>query len=375
MNNMSVSEYMKKAMAQSRQFHAMEPIGERGSLVPIEPDKPWANEKIPYAIGVDLSKLRFKVPSNLSDKNQEIVIAKPDGSDGPVMHKEAMRVLGHNCGFKVDFIEKLPIHLRAEVVNEMLRQHRPQDFFLSGTPEIISDISAGWREICSHAEIAQKAFNAIKTISQDCTIKDYSVTPVGMKVKIITERRQPITKKVGDALAYGISVHHRYGSLLKTSLFTERLSCLNGAKTIDESFSWQSEKVGGCQSQLEFVVMSVNHTLEQYNNFVQRARIMSEVMVEGDPKEALLVRSRALGIPEKFLPVVLEAFEREEGNTEWDMLNALTRFATHAQHSDLTENHRDKFITGAGQWVTEFDMVNARMPRVMALAAGAQILE
>lgn len=77
-----------------------------------------------------------------------------------------------------------------------------------------------------------------------------------------------------------------------------------------------------------------------------------------------------MGLPQRYWPALLAAFDEEPGDTEWDMLNAFTRLGTHNNLGSTSRNVQ----RAAGDWVGNFEMVTARLPRPMAQAVGAEIL-
>ena len=97
---------------------------------------------------------------------------------------------------------------------------------------------------------------------------------------------------------------------------------------------------------------------------------MAATQFEGDPSVVLRERASAMGLPKRYHPKLLDAFSQEDGNTEWSLLNAFTRLAS---HYDLDkEVSRDLMLT-AGEWVTGFDVINAKCPRPLATRLGLKI--
>ena len=110
-----------------------------------------------------------------------------------------------------------------------------------------------------------------------------------------------------------------------------------------------------------------------FDNLVSKARAMAADEFVGDAHEILTNRARTLGVPIGLVPGVLAAFDEEPGGTEWDLMNAVTRFATHDDR--VSPRQKEAFQETSGHWVDEYDRVTAKLPRRMASRIGASIIE
>jgi hypothetical protein len=175
-------------------------------------------------------------------------------------------------------------------------------------------------------------------------------------------------------LSLGMLVEHAYGVFLGASLYVERLSCLNGMTTTKQAFQWKMSAGAGAQrSQLDWVLVGVANALAAFDDVVEKARMMAAVSVGGDAERMLLERARAMRLPRGYDDALLAAWRVEPDQTEWGMLNAFTRFATHSD--TLNDRQRASLQHTAGEWAERFDMVSARLPRPIAEAVGASIYE
>ncbi len=69
---------------------------------------------------------------------------------------------------------------------------------------------------------------------------------------------------------------------------------------------------------------------------------------------------------------IAAAYDEEPGNTEWHLVNALTRVATHS--ADVSPNRQRLLQNIAGEFTRDFSLVDARLPNSVALRVGARIL-
>jgi hypothetical protein len=343
----------------------------REPCVKVDVTQPWAAVAMPNSIGVDMCMSRVVI----DDTGENLCLEMPNGQLGPAFDKEGLRLLGHHTGFKVDFIHKLPINMQADVVSEMMRQHRSQDFQFVGDDKINS-VSPGWRDIAGHPEVCQVAYDAMKIASKstDVEVRNFRKDNTGMSCWFVMHSiSDSVTKQRGDVIRAGIALKHRYGSLLQASLFIDRLVCLNGMVVTQEGFSWAQRGDGNINRQMDYLVFAVNEAVDNFPTLINRAKSMANTTIDGDPRDALLARARAMKIDPKYFPDIISAYEIEGGSNEWMMLQAITRWATH--NNVLEADKRDNVLASSGSWAYDFDLVNARLPRPLAERFGAQIME
>jgi heme-degrading monooxygenase HmoA len=180
-------------------------------------------------------------------------------------------------------------------------------------------------------------------------------------------------RAVGDVLSLGIELQHRYGSLLEVYLYVERLICLNGMVSNRKEFEWKQALTGNNIEQLEWVKTGISQAVLEWPNIITRSRRMAATPLGGNPERAVAERASAMGLRTAQVMQVIEAFRQEPITTEWGALNAITHWATHSPK--ITREQQNRVQAAAGNWISVFDLVNARLPRPMAEAIGATIIE
>ena len=68
----------------------------------------------------------------------------------------------------------------------------------------------------------------------------------------------------------------------------------------------------------------------------------------------------------------IDAFEAEPGDTHYSIQNAFTRLAS---HGNLPERARYAVMESSGDWMANFQLVTATLPRPIAQLVGAQIID
>lgn len=365
----SIEDLIGKALSGELNVREVPDYSKRELIVPIDVSMPWAKDGIPMSVGCDLSMLRMNA-------GEEKLVVKIPGitSDEFTFSEEGLRLLGHATGYKVDFIKKMPLNLQADIINHCCMQHRNQIVQLSGYNNIIDQLSPGWRHLCSHAEVAQLAYNTLTSKLKEVKIESYVVNEGLMILKLSTNRKEKVTAKRGDVLIQGLKVVHRPGINIEVAQFIKRLECENGMTSECQQFPWINQKCGSLQDQLDFLVKGIYNSLDGFKQVVEKAKEMAATPIHGEPREALLVRAKSMKIPIKYTQHLVDAYDAEPGATEWDMLNALTRFGTHSRAPGVTAEFREAIQTSAGSWTASFDLVNARMPRSIAEFVGADII-
>jgi hypothetical protein len=367
--------------------HGVVKLGAREPSIPIDESKPWAQFAKPQGVLMNIQdaviapNMTTVTKGEGENAREEQIMAglrlTAKGEDLGVIDREAVRELGRMIGFKVDFIDKLSGNpaLACQVVNHMIGEYRPQLMMFAGDGERVRDVCPGWRETASHAEVAQKAYDVMAAQYPDVHIKTCSVGNDGHLELILTVDvgNGQITPQAGDYLKGGIRVTHRYGTEVKVGLFAERLICTNGLTACSTTYGWTARGAGSVTAQLAYLETQIIESMGRFQALVDNAKKMAETKVSGDPERAIKERMKQMGVPARHLDAILDAFRQEPGDTEWHMLNAITRFATHAL--GIGRNLREALMEGSGDWVQQFDVVKARIPRSIANRVGAEILQ
>jgi hypothetical protein len=137
-----------------------------------------------------------------------------------------------------------------------------------------------------------------------------------------------------------------------------------------QEFSWKSRSVGDAESQLNWMMIAMVDAIEAFDRLVGQSHKMLETRIEGDAEQALRERARAMRVPARYDDRLIDSFRQEPGATEWHLLNAFTRMATHA---NLPLDAARLIMDASGQWIDGFDLVSARLPRPVAMRIGARI--
>lgn len=349
-------------------------------------DRPWAQWQLPQIYRHDIGDLSVHVDliKRNDDKEEDSaleqkLVLRGSGETIGYPSRTALKELASRVGMPVDFIERLPLYMQADVIQEVIdqaSQKRDMDFSLAVQDDTIINIIPGWRETISHADVCESTFKLLKDVyggtDRDIEIAEAEILSNGnMLSRFLTPVQQPVTRRVGDILQMGVQVSHAYGITLDTCLFTRRLVCLNGATSIQQEFSWTQRSMGKPEHQLAWLRAGVNEVVAAFDLFVERAKLMAETTFNGNPHEVLKQRAEHMRLPRRHWRALLDAFDEEEGDTEWHLANAFTRLAT---HGGMALNERARLENAAGMWIQDFDMVNARLPRPMAARVGAIIL-
>ena len=330
----------------------------------IDPTMPWANWDNPTIYDAHIHEVEVR------RTNGDLSLMRGDERLGKV-NTHCLRELSTRVGFPVDFVEKLDLDLRELVINDRIQAARPQDFCFAVENDQVSNIMPGWRGINAHPTVAQLAYNVTQDLLGGVAIKTASVGSGEMVLRFGTDFKRPVTRRKGDVLSAGIEVRHSYGMDLGCSLFVERLVCTNGMTGFKNDFDWSRRTMGDAQSQLGFLTEGITRAAGQFEELVAKGQEMAEAKFSGDYATAIHERARLLHIPRRFWGDIVTAFNEEPGDTEWALLNAFTRFATHRADYALSR----RLQADAGNWLTGFDIVTARLPRLIATRIGGQIME
>lgn len=186
-------------------------------------------------------------------------------------------------------------------------------------------------------------------------------TTLRVFLKSKREFQVPVTRKVGDSISAGTILTYSPAHQILFTGYIERLICLNGARTNENIFSWQAD-ADIAQEQIHFIKENFLRAISHLSRFSVKAKQMAGLKIS-EPAKVLELYAKNMKIPMELLPALLENFEEEPEYTEWGIFNAVTRAATHdARFSGISE----KLQLSAGEWVKNYDRVNANVPREIA---------
>jgi hypothetical protein len=348
------------------------PNGE-GSLVTIDPDQPWAGWEVPDQ---HMGMLNNVIATE-RDGAIQLALVDPDsptddwialGSVGG----PALKQMSSYCGFPVDFVQKLPAALRAEVITDRARTANYHGFtFLTRHGEL-TNLMPDWREILPYSHAAQFAYDRLRSRLGDVTVEEARIGGERMRLLLFTPVERPITPAVGDILQLGLEVRHDYSRALEVQVYARRLACINGMTTLQQQFQWTHRTLGTAEHQLNWLGEGIDGAIRAYDELVQRATLMAQTRFEGEAHTVLAERARALRIANRLVPRIMDAFDQEPGETEWHLVNAITRFGTHSE--DISDRQRDVLLNTAGEFTRQFELVDARLPQHVAQRVGAHII-
>jgi hypothetical protein len=332
-------------------------------------DYPWSDWPIPEVVKTEV----HGIVMSHDEAGRVFFCQTEEVTHGPVLGlatPNALRELSTRIGFPLDFVRKLTPGLQTAVLNERIQRAPNLSYSFVIVEGQVTDAVPGKREIVPHAEIVQSAYDQLKKTVEgepDVVVEDAQGR---LSFRLLTGIEEAVTKKPGDVLRMGIEVEHAYGFELRVCLYTERLVCANGMTAVQRDYEWTSSAAGTKEEQLFWLRQRVFDAAQAFSSFVERAKAMAAARIEGDPGEALIRRARLLGLPRSQDALLIEAFDEEPGATEWDLLNAFTRFATHDAGSRLGK----KLQSQAGRTVEQFEVVKAELPLSVARKVGAKIL-
>jgi hypothetical protein len=336
----------------------------RENTVEIDANRPWSGWGNLEAVSADIKDIRigYQQEAGFDVRLGDEVIARAD--------RGIIEALGLHARFPVDFVTKLTPDLQVAIMNDRVSSLPKKDMSVVVRDGAAVNLMPRWRDIVNPAEMAQTAYNAMASLG-DTSVMSASFNGESMQVRLITEEATAVTEVEGDALRFGIELIYKPSEIIEVNLYNTRIRCDNQFVSSNQAYGWSQRNIGTADAQMSWVGVGITTALEQRQEIVNRARTMAGTQIQGDPRDALRERVRALGL-NRYYNRILEAFEQEPGTTEWAMLNALTRFATHDE--ELGQSVRNRIQRGSGGWVENFDLVNARLPRQLAMRAGAEIL-
>jgi len=335
--------------------------------VDIMPNMPWSDVTNHRVVHTSL----LAIEAGVNQDNRLVLTTPEDGVVGGLTSRSAIE-FGWLGVFPADFIMKLSPRLQAEVINERIQTARPIPLNLVIDDQNVQHFTHGSRDITSYADLAQTFYNVFATHDTP-TIKQFQINDDGLRIVLTGQRQQMITPVVGDILQMGTSLVFAPGRNIEIALYVERLVCTNGMVSNQNVFGWSQRTATGRNHQLLWTNVATEEVFNQFGAIVDKSRQMAAIAFDGDYHTVLRERTKAMRLSDRAFPRILEAFEQEPGNTEWHLLNAITRYAAH--DDTVSDNHSREIQAAAGAWAAGFDMVNARMPRPIATRVGATILE
>lgn len=356
-----------------QEIEAMEPTSDRTPIM-IDAGKPWSGWESPDITKVRLKELDVRLDRSFDrvDDPKLIFATKDDVVLGDTT-TQGLRLLSEHVQFPTDFVQKLQPELSAAVINDRIGSVDVRDRELSivTRQNRVVGVNAGWRESAPYEEVAQLAYDTIESVYGRPIIDRASLDDRGAQLRFLLPIEQPITRSAGDVLQMGLNIDQFYGESIKVSLFALRLACLNGMTSSEQAFSWTQRAASSVEHQLQWARIAIADALTAYENLINRARQMAQHSVHGDAHTVLREHARAMRLPQRQLTNLLAAYDEEPMATSWGMLNAFTRLATHVQ---LPGDLAQRLMNSAGEWVANFDLVSCKLPRPMAIAAGAEII-
>jgi hypothetical protein len=332
-----------------------------GEVVPM----PWADWPSPTTETMDIKLLRVQPGDSGMEVTGPLGVigrATPGFMDG----------LGYEVVFPQGFIEKLSPRLQVEVINERIASTNKGEFTLVIEDGELIRLAAKGREIIPARRVAEFAHEHLETAFGSVLIPEARLNSGEALLRFDLPVEQPITRAVGDVLRLGLQLEQSYRDGMNVSLYMTRLVCLNGMTADKRAFSWRIKEEKTEAAQLDWLRHALGALPTAYERIVERSRLMAETRFTGDYQTVLRGAARAFGLPSRYLPQLVEAFEQEPGDTWWSVLNAFTRTAT---HSNISVNTRQALWAGAGDWAGRFEICTAELPRSLASSVGARILE
>jgi len=332
---------------------------------------PWREWSAPRFHEISLGDLRVTCEDDklvLKDLSANDVIG--EASDATLW------TISDEVDMPFNFISKLPKSMRVDIFNNRIEAARDREVMLVVDPsDELPQVSSFIRRnlgILSYQETCEIAYETLGlTLPEEPTVDHAFVGARGMTLRLLTPLEMPVTRKVGDTLGMGIEINQFYGTTTDVSLFMRRLICLNGMTRDAQTFQWRRAAESTPEFQRMWLRESIVNSMSNYEQTVERAQMMAVTRLEGDPREALMARARAAGIPARHHESLWTAFQAEPEPTEWGIANAMTRLATHTALPGQL-NRRMRAI--AGEWTGAFDLCTARLPRPVAEHIGAEIV-
>lgn len=283
-------------------------------------------------------------------------------------------------GYPHTFVMSMPMNIRLQIIAECIERFRNdrdrQVQFVARGKRIVSFCN-GRRPILNDIDILAQCFEFLYDAFGDRIKIDHIDIGDELLVRFVTPFAGRVTPAEGDVLQAYVEVRYSFSGGLSVSLFVKRLICTNGMTANEKLFSWRSGDISQSE-QLEWLAVTCGEVLGTFPDLIERAKIMSSTLVRQGAdvdvmRTALMARLTAMEIPRKYHETVYNNWLEEPGNTEWDMLNAVTRAGTHSP--DIPDNVKSTLCRSGGQWVASFNFTNARLSLPLAKSIGAEILD
>ncbi len=336
----------------------------------IDQSKPWAQWAEPKVANAKLSEMIIQLDWHENDIADLVLYNRESDELINRLTLSSLAQLGTYGKFPASFVTQLTPLTAKEVINECLGNADDREMTVISDGDRITNFMPGSRELIPYHQTAQfvhdtlsKIYGSIATVEARANGR--------MRCRFTTGAQDKVTTKKGDILSLGVTVEQSYGGTIELDLYAERLICLNGMTSNRSEFKWAQKSGSTRNAQFAWLRQGMEEVTSGFENLLTRARLMAQTTVVGDPEKVLIEHAKAMNLPQRFWADLLAAFREEPGNTEWDLLNAFTRLAT---HGGLEAAHVSRVQGAAGSWVEEFDMVTARLPRPMAHAVGAEIM-
>jgi hypothetical protein len=349
-------------------------------LLPITPEMPWSELEEPIAYSAQTRQLSVS-PLVKEDKptgELNLFRSVQTGEDGPITQEllglagsTFMQQFAWALKFPKEFVEKLSPEIKSLVINDRIMKAEPQSNQIVVHEGVVANITPGWRNMAPFSQIAQAVYNATLNTDTELTIDKFEWNGSGLRMDIMTNRREVITPKLGDELQFGIRLIYLPGNDIEVSLLNRRLVCLNGMTSVEAQYSWKERGTRTIEDQIQFVGNAAVSAMDRIEAFVVRAQTMASTAIEGNIADLIRERARAMGIAVRHVPAIIAAWELEPDMTEWGIVNAFTRFGTHDQNIGRTVG--EKIQRDAASFTNSFEMVNADLPRTVARRVGAHI--
>ena len=339
--------------------------------VNIDPNQPWAAWERPEVWNCDLRDLNVLV----LEKDLQLSRNRPDEEPELIglIDSNGLKQIGGHVGFPADFVAKLPPELQQAIIHDRIQHAPSREFSIVTEGGQFTNMTPGWRELLPYSTTAQFVYDLVRQVYGNKGIEvDEASANGSMHCRITTPLQAPITPKKGDVIQAGVEIFQSYGTTVEVHLYAKRLVCLNGMTSTGSEFKWTQRTAGTIEHQLNWLRAGVNEAIGGFDALVQRSQRMAQTEFRGNPLEVLRETAKAMRLPQSQWGGLVEAYNEEPGQTHWDLLNAITRMATHNEH--LPQRTRRAMQRAAGNWAQEFDMVTARLPRPMAVAAGAELI-
>jgi len=340
-------------------------------------DLPWTTWEKLEVMPADLALLRMECLDGQ-------LTAKLPGQAPYRVAQSFLEGLGGETTFPPEFVGKLSPALQAQIINERLDKTPPRLMSLVMNGETCVRFLPGDRAVLPAPAVADRIYDRLLDLYGGVEIdeaKAYNgehwlrfTTPftkalTGERVQLDPQRHEMLKE---DVLALGVQVRHEFRDGLAVELHVKRLLCYNSATSVRHAYSWRVKEDRSEGAQLAWLDDVIAGLPAEFDRFLEHGRMMEAEKFEGHPRTALQAAAKAMKLPKRLLPGLFAAFDQEPGDNHWAILQALTRMGT---HGDLAPGLRRDLCRTAGEWVQDFDMTTARLPRALANSIGAQILE